>query len=285
VLIKFSFFEPVGIQVAMSKFDFSLLIVATLCIAAAGNVINDIQDVAIDSSNKPEKVLIGKKISEKKAYNFYIILNIIGVGAGFFLANRLGHPGLAVVFIIISALLYSYAISLRPLLLVSNVVVSFLVATSLLVLLVFDIYPAINTNSTNLQITASKVIVWFAACAFYINFMREIVKDIQDINGDKKGGRNTIPIALGRSRATSLVLVLGVFMLVALLWFSYHFLYLFQLVAGYVMFLIGRPLLYFCIKSWNATTPKDYKSLSIVLKVVMFTGVCSLPFFAEILNV
>lgn len=284
-LIKYGFLEPLGVQTAMGVFDFILLVVATLCIAAAGNIINDIQDVAIDNINKPEKAIVGKKISEKAAYNYYITLNIIGVLAGFYLSNRVGHPGLAAVFILISALLYSYAVYLRSLLLVSNLVVSFLVALSLLVLIIFDIYPAINSDLMDLQIIASKVILWYATCAFYLNFIREIVKDIQDVNGDKKGGRNTLPILLGRTRTTAIVFAMGVFILVGILWFSYNSLYQFTWVAGYFVFLIGGPLLYFCIKSWNAATPKDHKIMATLLKIVMFSGVCSLPFFAEILNV
>ncbi len=282
-IIKFGFLEPLGVHTAMGPFDFVLLVIATLFIAAAGNVINDIQDVAIDIVNKPKKVQIGKKISEKTAYNFYIALNILGVASGFYLSNRLGHPGLAAIFIIISALLYSYAVYLRSLLIVSNLVVSFLVATSLLVLIIFDIYPAITTAPLEVQITASKLILWYAGCAFYINLIRELVKDIQDVNGDKKGGRSTIPITLGRKRATNLVFALGVFILAGILWFAYSFLYQFTWVAGYFVFLIGGPLLYFCIKSWNATTVKDFRILSVILKIVMVTGVCSLPFFAEIL--
>lgn len=284
-LIKYSFLEPLGVEIAMSTFDFVLLLVATICIAAAGNVINDIEDIAIDTINKPNSVLVGRKISEKAAYNFYITLNIIGVAAGFYLSNSLGRPGLAAVFIIISALLYSYAVYLRSLLIVSNLVVSFLVATSLLVLIIFDIYPAIQPTITDLQITASKVILWFAGCAFYVNLIREIVKDMQDVNGDKKGERTTLPILLGRTRTTTLVFVMGVFMLVGILWFAYEFLYQFSWVAGYFVFLIGGPLLYFCSKSWGALTAKDYKTMSTILKIIMFAGVCSLPFFAEILNV
>lgn len=284
-LLKYGFLEPLGVQTAMGVFDFMLLVIATLCIAAAGNIMNDIHDVAIDTVNKPNAVLVGKRISEKAAYNFYITLTIIGVATGFYLSNRVGHPGLAAVFILISALLYSYAVYLRSLLIISNIVVSFLVAMSLLVLIIFDIYPAINTDLMELQVTASKVILWYAGCAFYLNLIREIVKDIQDVNGDKKGGRNTLPIQLGRTRTTTSIFTMGVFILVGILWFSYNSLYQFIWVAAYFVFLIGGPLLYFCILSWNAKTPRDYKSMATVLKIVMFTGVCSLPFFAEILNV
>ncbi len=284
-IIKYGFLEPLGVEVTMDTIDFILLATATLCIAAAGNIMNDISDVAIDTVNKSDKVIIGRKISEKNAYNYYLTLNIIGVGAGFWLANSVGHAGLAAVFIIISALLYSYAVYLRSLLVVSNLIVSFLVATSLVVFIIFDIYPAITTAILEPQVAASKVILWYAGCAFYLNFMREIVKDIQDINGDKKGGRNTLPILLGRTWTTTLVFVMGVFLLLGILWFTYNFLYQFTWVAGYFVFAIGGPLLYFCSKSFNAEKATDYNKMSTVLKIIMFTGVCSIPFFAEILNV
>lgn len=284
LLIKFGFFEPLGVQLAMGVFDFALLVIATLCIAAAGNIINDIQDVAIDKVNKPKTIIVGRKISEKNAYNYYFMLNIIGVATGFYLSNRLGHPGLAAVFILTSALLYSYATYLRSLLLVSNLIVSLLVATSLLVLIVFDVYPAINTTILENQQSALGLVLWYALAAFYLNFIREIVKDIQDVNGDKKGGRNTLPIVLGRTRTTQVVFTMGVFMLVGILWFCYSFLYQFMWAAGYFIFLVAGPLLYFCLKSWSAEKPRDYQTLSVTLKIVMCTGVCSIPFFAEILN-
>ena len=282
-LIKFGFFETLGVQVAMNTSHFVLLVVATLCIAAAGNIINDIHDITIDTINKPKKVIVGKKISEKAAFNAYLTLNIIGVGAGFFLANQLGHPGLAAVFIIISVLLYSYATYLKSVLLLGNIVVSILVASSLLVLIIFDVYPAINTDLMELQIEASKTILWYAACAFYINLIREIVKDIQDVNGDKNGGRTTLPIALGRARATNIVFGMGALALLAVLWYAYIYLYDDSIMAFYFVFILGGPLLFFSIRAWSAKNAKDYTLLSWTLKIVMLVGVCSLLFFTEIL--
>ena len=283
--IKYGLFEPLGVQVSMGVLDFSLLVIATLSIAAAGNVINDIQDVTIDTINKPQEVLVGRKISEKNAYNLYIFLNIVGVGTGFILANRVGHPGLAAVFIAISILLYAYATYLKSVLIVGNLLVSLLVASSLLVCIMFDVYPVINSDQRPLQILVSKVVVWYALAAFYLNLIREITKDIADVNGDKKGDRLTIPIVLGRSRTVNIVFVMGVLGLLILVWFCYGSLYHHRLVVGYFVFAIGGPLLYYCIRAWNAENEADYKRLSSILKIVMFTGVCSLYFFAEILIV
>ena len=106
LLLKYALFEPFNVDITLSWFGFGLLILATLCIAAAGNIINDINDVAIDKVNKPSKVIIGKKISEKTAYNLFVVFNVIGVGIGFYLSNVINKSVFATLFILISALLF-----------------------------------------------------------------------------------------------------------------------------------------------------------------------------------
>lgn len=283
-VIKYGLLEALEVQVALDNFQFGLLVFATICIAAAGNVINDIFDVNIDRINKPQKVIVGRKMTEKAAYNFYIILNILGVGVGFYLSNLIDHPGLAAVFIVISALLYVYATQLKSMLLVGNILISLLVAMSLVIIILFDIFPAIDTALTDLQILSSRVILMYAGFAFFINFIREIVKDLQDIDGDKNGGRKTLPIVLGRQRTVNVAFVLGVMALLCILLYTYFMLYNYQKVVFYFVFLVAAPLLFFCIKAWNAENDKQFVVLSTILKVVMLTGICSIIFYAEIVT-
>jgi len=277
--IKYGLFETMDVNVALSNFQFGLLLFATICVAAGGNVINDIFDRSIDKINKPNRQIIGKKIGEKAGYNYYIILNVLGVGAGFYLANTLGKPGLAAVFIVVSALLYLYSSQFKGLLVAGNLLVSVLVAFSLLILILFDIYPAINTDEMAQQVAASKVILLYSLAAFFLNFIREIVKDIQDINGDKNGDLRTLPIVLGRERAKNIAFALGVIALVAILYFMYATLYNFKTALYYFFFALAAPLLFFCIKTWNAETEKDYGVLSLILKIIMGLGVISILFF------
>ncbi len=282
-IIKYGLLETLDVQVSLDNFRFRLLVFATVCIAAAGNVINDIFDVNIDRINKPQQVIVGRRITEKSAYNFYIILNILGVGVGFYLSNLLDHPGLAAVFIVISALLYVYATQLKSILLLGNILISLLVASSLLILILFDIFPAIDTELKESQVLSSQAILMYAGFAFFINFIREIVKDLQDIDGDKNGGRKTLPIVLGRRRTVNVVFVLGVIALLCVLLYTYFVLYNYQKVVLYFVFLVAAPILFFCIKAWNAENDKHFAVLSIILKVVMFTGICSIIFYAEVI--
>lgn len=279
ILIRFGLFHPFGIDVTLSILQFTLLVIATICIAAAGNIINDIYDVEIDRINKPNKVLIGKSISESKANRLFIIFNVIGVGIGFYLSNIIGRPGFAAIFIAFSALLYIYASYLKGILIIGNLVVSFLVAMSLIIVPLFDLLPAITPQNQAGQSAIFKIILEFAIFAFFLNLIREIVKDLQDINGDKKGGANTLPIAIGRKRTTVLVSILGMFLTFSVIFYMYENLYDQQTIMLYFLFGIVAPLLYFCIKAWSAKSIKDYHMLSTILKIVMFTGICSMMLF------
>lgn len=283
VFVKYGLFEALELQLTLSNFQFALLVIGTVCIAAAGNVINDIYDVDIDLINKPSKVIVGKRISEKSSYNIFIILNVIGVGIGFYLSNSIGKPAFATLFILISASLYLYASYLKGILLVGNLVVSALVAFSILIVGVFDIFPVININEMDMQVTVLKTLLQYALFAFLINFIRELVKDIQDIDGDKNGGINSLSIAIGRKRATYVVFALGGLMVVTVVIYMYVYLYNHQAMVIYFLFLIVAPLLYFCIRTWGAASKKEYAFLSLLLKVIMFLGMSSILLYKFVL--
>ncbi|MEM7086905.1 MAG: geranylgeranylglycerol-phosphate geranylgeranyltransferase [Bacteroidota bacterium] len=282
VIIKYVVFEKHEVLVAMDDLQFALLVLATVLIAAAGNVVNDIFDVNVDSINKPAKVIVWRVIPERAAYNFYIILNVLGVAVGFYLSNQLGRPGLAAIFIVISALLYIYATHLKAMLLVGNILISLLVAMSLLVMVLFDIFPAIEVTHRELQIACTRVILLYAGFAFFINLIREIVKDLEDIDGDRNGGRNTLAIVFGRKRAASMVFVLGVVAMFAILLYTYQNISHFKTITiSYLIFLVCAPLLYFCIQAWDAESKKQFARLSVILKIIMITGIGSLFFITE----
>lgn len=277
VMIKYVIFGKNEVVVAMSDFQFALLVLATVLIAAAGNVVNDIFDVNVDSINKPAKIIVWRIIPEKAAYNFYIILNVLGVAVGFYLSNQLGRPGLAAIFIVISALLYIYATHLKAMLFVGNILISLLVAMSLLVMILFDIFPVIDLVNQELQLQSTRVILLYAGFAFFINLIREIVKDLEDIDGDQYGERQTLPIVFGRQRATSMIFILGIIALLSILFYTYKSISHFQSTTiMYFVFLVCAPLLYFCIQAWDAKNKKQYARLSLILKIVMITGIGSI---------
>ena len=283
VLLRFGLFIPLGADISLSDFQFALLVLATVCIAAAGNIINDIYDVEIDRINKPNKVIIGKTISEKTANYLFIIFNVIGVGIGFYLSNQIGKPEFSGFFIVTSALLYLYASFLKSLLLIGNIMVSLLVAFSLILVGLFDLFPAITFINQDYQSFVFKIVLNYAFFAFYINLMREVVKDIEDINGDKKGEINSLAIFIGRKRTSYVVFGMGVLSLFGIIYYLYDHLYNNTYAVVYVLLFIFAPMLYFCVKLWDAKSKNDYSFLSNILKTIMLLGMGSLLLYTFVI--
>lgn len=279
ISLRYGFILPkIGIS-GLNDFQFFLLVLATVFIAAAGYIINDIYDVEADKINKPKRQIIGKSISENTGFNLYLALNIVGVGCGFFVSNAIDRPGFVALFIILSASLYLYANTLKRMIVISNLLIAGLVAMSLIVVAIFDLLPLVTPENKEDFFPYLKMTGLYALFAFSINFIREIVKDIQDINGDKKQNINTLPISLGRKRTVIIVFVLTLLLTFGIMRFLYLNLYTEPKKMLYFLFGIVGPLLYFCIKAWDAKKQKDYRILSSILKFVMFTGICSLWLF------
>jgi len=279
VLIKYALFLHFGVMTALNWFGFSLLVIATLCITAAGNIINDIYDIEIDKINKPNKIIVGKTITEKSANNLFIIFNIIGVGIGFYISNLVGKNGFFALFVIISALLYIYASYLKQILLIGNIVISVLVALSIIIVGLFELLPVITPENQTTQLTIFKIVLNYAIFAFLINLVRELAKDIEDIDGDYKAGMNTLPIAIGRERASKVLFAMSLIPLFAVVYYMLTYLYKQPITIGYFLVFIVAPLIYTVIKSFNAETKKEFHHISTILKVVMLTGIVSLLLF------
>ena len=284
VLVKYALFESFNIELTLSTIQFILLVLSTICIAAAGNIINDIYDVEIDLVNKPERVIVGKNISEKNALNLFIILNVLGVGLGFYISNSIDRSGFAVIFVLISALLYIYASYLKQTLLIGNIVISILVTLSILIVVIFDLISSITILNRALYLDIFKITFNYAVFAFMINLLREIIKDIEDINGDYKAQMKTLPILIGRDRTTIFAFAFSFIPLIAVVHYIISYLYNNILAVIYFLLFVVGPMLYFTIKVYSAEQKKDYQHLSKVLKLIMLFGVLSLLLYPLVLN-
>ena len=277
LVFRYGFLEQQKITLALKDWQYLLLILASVTIAAAGYLINNIFDRETDLINKPDDVVIGKSISESMAYNYYIALNVIGVGCGFYLANLIGRPGFALVFILISGTLYLYASSLKQSLLVGNIIIALLTAISVIIIGIFDLMPMVVAENQAIYGVIFKVLLDYALFAFVITFIRELVKDLEDVNGDYNQGMNTLPIALGVTRTARLVFLLSFLPIIGLLYYinEYYFINALYLATVYCLLFTVSPLIYFTVKMASANNQKDFHHLSLVLKLVLFFGILS----------
>lgn len=276
LIFRYGFLELQNIPLALSDFQYILLVLSTVCIAAGGYIINNIFDVESDSDNKPQNVIIGKTISETRANYLYISFTIIGVFIGFYLSNVIDKPGFAAIFIIIAASLYQYAANWKQTLLLGNIVVALLVSLSILIIGVFDLYPITNPNNRALLGIIFRIFIDFAAFAFMINFIREIVKDIEDREGDDNQGMSTLAVVLGEAKTSKIVFGLSIIPIVLLLFYIYKNLFELVFATLYLLIFVVGPLIYFTIFIWNAKTKKEFHLLSLLLKWILFFGILSI---------
>lgn len=277
-LFHYGFLKLQNIPLALNNWQFALLVFATISIAAAGYLINNIFDQETDAHNQKNSGLIGKHISEKNAYNTYFALNITGVVAGFVVANVIQKPNFATIFILISIILYLYATSFKQILLVGNLIIATLTALSVIIIAIFDLYPVINFQNQNFIATLFQIILDFALFAFLINFIREIVKDLEDIKGDKHISISTLPIAIGVSKTIKIVMCLTLFVILYLFYYGYQYYFKNNLIWAtlYQIIFVLAPLIYFWIQLLKSKTQNDFYHLSSILKLVLFFGIFSI---------
>jgi 4-hydroxybenzoate polyprenyltransferase len=253
-------------------------------IAAAGNIINDYFDRNIDEINKPQKKIVDKLIKRRWVIVMHIAFSLIAILIGFFVDSQTPVFWLGFSNTICVILLFAYSISLKKKLLVGNVLISLLTAWVILVCFLCY-YRSFYCDCTHaeLHILLSRfmrISILYAGFAFVISLIREVVKDMEDMEGDKKYGCRTIPISWGIPAskvfvAVWLVVLIGMICVVQV--------YVLQLgwywSAVYSIVLIIAPLIWILRKLYQAQVPKDYHQLSTVIKLVMLAGLLSMIFF------
>src|SRR3970282_870474 len=278
LIFRYSFLKLQNVPLALTEWQYGLLVLSTVLLAAAGYVINDIFDQDTDNDNKPKDVIIGKKITEAKAYNIYAALNVTGVGIGFYLSNSFPKPVFAAIFILIAATLYIYATSLKQMLILGNIIVALLLSFSVIIIGIFDLYPVVDQVNQPIMANLFSILLDFALFAFMINFIREIVKDLEDIEGDSNQGMKTLPIVLGMHNTSKLASILGLIPMAFLLVYINNYFVANDLIVTtiYAFVFVVAPLLYFSVKVWPAKTKKEFRKLSLLLKWILFFGIISI---------
>ncbi len=277
-MIKFILFQKFDLNTSLDIFHFFILTFSTVFIAMAGYVINDINDIKADEINKPDRVFVGKMLSYKKANNLFLILNSLGLLLGFYLTIYIHKNSFFIIYIITSLLLYRYAIDLKKRYIIGNVIVSFIIFLSIIIVPVFDIVPVTNSFNKDSQIIIFNVVLIIAAFAFFLTLIREIVKDMEDIEGDKKIKAKTIPIVNGQQRTKLVLIALSTILFLAINYFIFTIYDTNILVSVYLLVFVSLPLLYFMLRIQKATNKKQFHQWSNFLKLVMLLGMLSILF-------
>jgi 4-hydroxybenzoate polyprenyltransferase len=257
-------------------YDFAMLVFATVCLTAGGYVINDYFDIKTDLINKG-KVIVGTKVPRRLAMMWHNLLNIVGVALGFYISYVAGYIWLGAFFLIVSGLLYFYSASYKRQFLIGNIIVALLTAM-VPILVVFYEWPELYKYYTVNAVTLPEfnfILYWiggFALFAFLSNLIREIIKDIEDFEGDIAYGRNTVPVVIGILSA-KIVSVSLILVTIILLYLTWHFFINDTITLIYITVAIVIPLLFVVYKLFKSSERKQLHRASSMVKIVMITGV------------
>lgn len=239
--------------------DALFVLLAVLFTAAAGYVINDILDIEEDIINKPEKRIIAKHVSIRSGFIFYLILLLGSLVFGFLTGLSMG-----LVCVLISVLLYFYSSDLKGTTLWGNLLVSLMNGV-----VVFFSAQGVDEKFNG-------YFAEYAFLAFLITMVREVVKDIEDMEGDKTREYETFPLVYGARK--SVWLGMGILTLL-----NFHMVYLitesknlyFGIFCGAFVLL---PVFYFYHQLLTASEKADYSRIQRRLKWLMVSGILSVVF-------
>ncbi|MBS9523645.1 geranylgeranylglycerol-phosphate geranylgeranyltransferase [Litoribacter ruber] len=234
-----------------------LIIISTVLLTASGYMINDYYDVKIDYVNRPHEVVVGKGMRRRVVMTLHTIFNFTGIGIGFLVS-----PRIAIINFFAAFVLWLYSNTLKRMPFIGNLTVALLGGMAIWII-------GYYYQTTKLYVLT------YAIFAFFINLIREIIKDIEDRQGDRKHGCRTLPIVIG-FRATKKVIfaIAGLFVMSILV----------------VTFKVGSDLLYFYFgglsilffyfmyRIYYADRKKHFTQLSLLAKILMLTGILSMAF-------
>ncbi len=263
----------------------------TALIAAGGYVINDYFDVKIDRINRPERLVVTRTISKAGAMRLFYILTGIGFVLGEISAWQVRSSSVAIIYALVPGLLWFYSASYKRMLIVGNVIVAFV--TGLVPLLVAltqsawlkQIYGADALRFVPIGQQLYQWLGGFALFAFLCTWAREMVKDLQDQNGDRELECHTMPIVWG-TLATKIITTLLLLMIAGLVaWLHWGHIMPFATdwhspATRYIVFGLYVPLACEIALLWSAKIPTDYRSAQGLMKFIMFLG----TMFAFIIN-
>ncbi len=266
-----------GLHLAMSDFHFFLLVFATVMLTAAGYVINDYFDTRTDRINRPERMVVERTITRRQALVIHVVLNLLGVGAGVYLSYAVGFPFLAVIFVLVAGLLWFYSTTYKRQFLIGNLLVAFLTALVPFTVTLFEI-PLLNRQFSTQMIvyhaTWRPLVLWSAGVslfAFLLTLIREIIKDMEDYEGDLSFGRRSMPVVAGLDATRYTVVGLVLVTVGLLVWVVLSQLrdLLTMIYAGVFLIL---PLLWLAWRIWRARSPEEYHRCSNLTKGIMLAG-------------
>ena len=267
LVFHFGFLKLQNIPIALQDGQFLLFIVATLLVFAAGFLMNNI----IDYENNAKNSIIGTTLSETNANAIYVVLNLLGVGIGFYLSNAIGKPTFGSLLIIIAVINYYTVSTLDKKSILGFFLKALLPATSIVSVGMFDIIPMLNQENTLVMLVLFRILIDYAIFTFLIHLIIEITENISSKTPSFDSDNNWFLNA-----KTAFILCL--FVLLGCLFYIYDYLFISNLYTSilYIIITLVSPLLYMMIQLLSAKNAKEIHYLPMISKLLFFFGILSI---------
>ncbi len=275
-------YTTVGIPASLCNLNLLLLIIATVLVAAAGYIINDYFDIRVDRINKPQSMVLGRIIERRTGIVLHQILSAIAVLIGFYIAYQVESWRLGLIFPMIIMLLWLYSVKYKRTVIWGNVAIAVMAALVILLVWLFEFFMLLKHPDD--FITAApylglitRYFGFFASFAFLLTFIREIIKDAEDVDGDKTTGAGTLAVQMGIAFSKKVALLTSVVTALFMLYLVISLLINGMTIAGaYFGTVVFLPLIYLTISIFKAHTKSDFHSISVLLKIIMVAGIIGL---------
>lgn len=265
--------------------DYILFSISLVLLAAGGYIINDYFDVRIDAINHPQKQEMSRYISPRQSMNIYLIVNLLAVLTGGYLAFRVQSLWFGLLFPAGSFLFYIYSLRWKHLLVVKNLVVALVSASLIILVLLYEFFylrlhaPGYFASHIPALRTVFHLFLYYAGFAFLTTFFREIIKDVEDLPGDKASETHSLPVVFGIKPSKWVAVGLIITMMVLLLWTQVIARRMgLSLLFWYLLMIVQLPSVYLIITLIRANNQGTYHLSATLAKLIMVTGILSMLF-------
>ncbi len=292
--VRYFLIKPVytaeDIVMQIDTFAFIMFVLGYLLLTAGGYAINDYYDIGIDEINKPQKTVLRNILPLSHGLYSYILLTTLGFIVSVYAIYLINSWKLIFVLIIVAFLYWFYSTKYKREFIIGNILVAFLAALSVSIVWLYEFFASLQNYQRALQPNLvlplkylkflTDIILVYSAFAFVFTLLREIVKDIADIDGDKEFNCKTLPVVAGVNNTRIILYVLLIVTVLSLVYVLYllwkeNFIYMgvFSIILIFFVFYIFAKLI-------KARERKDYIQISDTLKIIFLIGICSIQLFS-----
>lgn len=278
----------------VTDWPFFWLVFSTVLIAAGGNIINDYFDVRADRVNKPHRLIITKHVKKRSAIFLHWTINFVAFSIAVYLSWIMDSFWYLFIHLFSINVLWFYSMYFKRRFLIGNVLIAAL--TALVPVLVGIFFYQHNVSNVawynmelfpfNLEHSTPRIILYIslglAVFAFLLNLAREVVKDMEDVEGDKKLSAKTMPISWGPKKSKQFI---GLTLLAAVI-AAAMFIYLIEaftfttVLPGVIAAVLIATAI---VLVSSAKSKKDYRRINHCIKLAMIVGLLT-PVYWKILT-